>query len=525
LSSGAEWRSNLRPMFNLEITMNRSFLTLLISCLTLLTALPAVPFPQSQESQTTLRAAETAETSQPGEDVIAKVGDQSITWGEVNTMLNSSAIVGLSIPAVGTRERDRTLILLLDRFISANLIYLDARKQGLDKDPTYQRDMQRFENAMLSDLYRRREMVGKITVSDQEIRDYFQENQKPGSELTDDVRYAIEATLRRQKMKERMAEASKHLRDGVQVVVHEENLSDRDDAKRPDTAVLAEIDGVPLTWGETKDKIVAAGEGAIKIDPLAMPNDARRAALETQIDLRIVAQRARAAGLDKDRTYQARVTEYRKSHLVNLHRDQLIAAMEPDKEQLQKYYEANKARLVQPETRKVQMVVVKTRDEAEDLKKELESGAMTMYQAAQKYSIAPKAKQDLGEIGWVNKGQAVPALDAAIFDAGPGEIGGPVATSAGWHLVAVQDVREAQYDDFDDPATQKLTRNEYLDKKLGDYVVNLRENDFPVVVYQDVLVRLSQREADAVAKLAEQARQPGSLTEQRVKELQKLMKP
>ena len=84
-----------------------------------------------------------------------------------------------------------------------------------------------------------------------------------------------------------------------------------------------------------------------------------------------------------------------------------------------------------PEARKVQMVVVKSREEAESLKGKIEAGEMTMYQAARDYSIAAKAKQDLGDVGWVNQGDAVPALDKAIFALEPGKIGGPVEI-AGW---------------------------------------------------------------------------------------------
>ncbi len=204
---------------------------LLTSCLTILIASPAIPYPAAGDHQgTTLKPAETTEAAQPRDDVIARVGDQPITFGEINILLNSSAIVGVSIPAVGTRERDRALILLLDRFISAKLVYLDALKQGLDEDPVYRRDLQRIENAMLADLYRRQEMIGAISVSEQEIRDYFEKNGKPGSELAPDICATIELTLRRQKMNQRLADASKHIRDGVQVVVNEENLSSEGDA-------------------------------------------------------------------------------------------------------------------------------------------------------------------------------------------------------------------------------------------------------------------------------------------------------
>jgi len=66
-------------------------------------------------------------------DVIARVGDQQITFSELNTMLNSSAMVGLSIPALGTPERHQVIMTLLDKVISANLIYLDAKKKGTDR--------------------------------------------------------------------------------------------------------------------------------------------------------------------------------------------------------------------------------------------------------------------------------------------------------------------------------------------------------------------------------------------------------
>ena len=73
-----------------------------------------------QSSQATVQQV----TEAPG--VIARVGDETITFGELNTMLNSSAMVGLSIPALGTPKRNKVMITLLDKVISANLLYLDA---------------------------------------------------------------------------------------------------------------------------------------------------------------------------------------------------------------------------------------------------------------------------------------------------------------------------------------------------------------------------------------------------------------
>ena len=474
---------------------------------------------------TMARAADAEPQAAAVDDVIAKVGDQTITFSEINTALNSSAIVGLSIPALGTPQRDTARIILLDRFVSANLLYLDALKQGVDKDPGYQRAISRFSNAILAGLYRQRNQAGDIPVSEEEVQAYFKEYVAPDTELTDDLHLQIEATLRRQKLHERLATAEKTLRDDVKVTLHPENLDIKGDEKRADSIPLAEVGTETITWGQVSDRIIAAGKGATMADPSASEDQARRDALEHEIDLRIMVQKAKAAGLEKDPLYQKRMKEYQKTLLTNLHREQLAKTMEPSAEELKAYYEANKSRFVVPEARKLQMVVVKTKEEAESLKGKIEAGEITIYQAARDHSIAAKAKQDLGEVGWVNQGDVVPALDQVIFSLGPGEIGGPVETPAGWHLVKVVEVSEARYTDFTDETTRKLTRRKYLHEKMDVYTAELRKEEFPVEVYQERLVQLEQQEADMVKTLAEKAKQPGSVTEQRIGELQKLIKP
>lgn len=458
-------------------------------------------------------------------DVIARVGDQTITFREINTAMNSSGIVGVSIPAVGTPQRDTTRIVLLDRFVSANLLYLDALKQGSDRDPGYQKAVTRFSSAILAGLYRQRNQAGDIPVSDEEIEAYYRQHVKADTELTDDLRLQIEATLRRQKLHERLATADRTLRDSVKVVLHPENLSSKDDATRADSTPLAEVGTEIITWGQIGDTIITAGKAATIADPMAFESEARRQALEREVDLRIMVQKAKAAGLEDDPVYRKRVNEYRKTRLINLHRRNLVKNMEPSEDELEAYYQANRQRLMVPEARKVQMVVVKTRKEARSIKDRIEAGDITMYEAARDYSIAAGAKRNLGEVGWVNQGEVVPALGAAIFSLEPGKLGGPVESPAGWHLVKALEVKDSKYSDFADEATRKLTRRRYLHEKVDAYTAQLRKNEFSVVVYQDRLVQLEQQEADMVKELAAKAEQPGSVTQQRIKELRKLMKP
>jgi parvulin-like peptidyl-prolyl isomerase len=450
------------------------------------------------------------------DDVIASVGDQKITFSEINTMLNSSAVVGVSLPALGTPERDTVRIALLDKVVSANLIYLDALKQGQDKGPAYQREIAQFSDGILTGLYRNKVLLKEVEISDAEVEAYFKESVAPGTELTDDVRTALKSTMRKQRLNETGDQLRATLREGVTVEINDAELDPLKDAERADTAVMATIDGKPLAWGEVKERLGA------KVSSTS--SDQRRAAVNSLVDERIMVDKAKAIGLEQDPAYQARVKEYRKTRLINLHRAALVKTMEPSDEELHAYFEANRARITIPEYRKVQMVVLKTEDEAKDIKDKIAAGEITMYQAAADYSVAPGARENLGEIGWVEKGKALPGLNDVVFALGPGEVGGPVQVGDVWHLVMVQDVREPQYTDFEDEKTRKMTRRRYLHEKLDEYTVKLREQEFPVKVYEDKLIRLAQQEADMVKQLAEKAQQPGSETEKRIGEFQKLMK-
>ena len=475
------------------------------------------------EKNTGKAAVMTAEAAAAPGDVIARVGDQEISFNQINTMLNSSAVVGVSVPALGTPQRDTARIVVLDKVVSANLLYLDALSKGLDKDPVYQRDLQNFTDGMLGGEYYRQVMAGDIPVSESEIQAFFDKVMEPGTEMSTELHTQIEATLRKRKLHERVAAKRAELRQGIAVEVFADRLGPPKGDAQADAVPVAKYGDKTITWGEVKATLVAASRGATELDPTAMEVDAQLAALQMVIDKRIMAEKAREAGLEKDAMYNARLSEYRKTRLVNMHRANLAKQMEPDDEQLETYYNENRDRIMQVEMRKLQEVLVKTRDEAEALKSRIETGELTMFQAAAGQSIAPGAKQHLGEVGWVASGRAQPALNTVIFQLGPGEIGGPVESSEGWHLFKVLDVADARFDDFRDAETRKLTRRRYIHDSLDRYVMDLRKNDYKVEVFQDNIVRLAQQEADMVASLTAEAAKPGSRTEQRVEELNKLI--
>jgi parvulin-like peptidyl-prolyl isomerase len=481
----------------------------------------------SQQPETSATSADKetgSAAAQQNGDVVARVGDQAIHFSELNTMLNSSAVVGLSIPALGTPQRDTVRITLLDKVVSANLIYLDALRKGADKDPQYQQAMQRFNKTMLADAYVRDYLARNAAVTEEELQAYITDSVEPGTEVTGELRAVLKAGLQKQKAEAQRQALRDELRSGSKVEVFAANLYPEGDAEREDDATIAKYGDQTITWGEVKERMIAAGKGAVARDPLAMESDARLQYLQNEINTRLLAQKAREAGLEQDAAYRARYNEYAKTRLINLHRASLAEQMAPDDEELAAYFEANRDSISVPEYRKVQMVMLDTEDEAESVKQRIQAREITMFEAASYHSVAPDAKQNLGEIGWVAKGRLKPELDAVVFKLEPAEVGGPVEAGGLWHLVTVQDVRDAENDDLEDARTRKLTQRKYIHEKLDEYVINLRKNDFDVEVYQDTLIKLAQQEADMVRQMQEQAEAPGSVTKQRIEEMQNIYK-
>lgn len=423
-------------------------------------------------------------------DVIAKVGDQAITFSQIDIMINSSDMVGMQIPTPGTQARNETRLLVLDKVISANLLYLDALKKGIQNDPVYRRDVENFSSSMLGSLYRRN-LDKDITVTDEEVRNFYKNNIAKGTPFTPDVRKSIEARLREERFKARQADMQKRLREGVHIVIDATKLDAKGDASRAGTDVVARVGQETITWGELKSPLTNTKNSGTEA--------VRRDVLNELIDLRIATNKARAARLDQDPTYLAQVGEFKKVHLIIAYKAKLLPEMEPTDSEVRKYFEKNKEKIQVPESRKIQMVVVKTKAEAEDVKKQIQSGKITIYEAVTKYSIDPNAKLTLGEFGWVAKGSGFPALDRLTFSLKPDELGGPVESPVGWHLVKVMGVREPRLQNIDDKDTLKTTKNMLWRERRDQYVADLRtKNVFPVEVYTEKFQRIVRQEQEKI---------------------------
>ncbi|MAD45359.1 MAG: peptidylprolyl isomerase [Oceanospirillaceae bacterium] len=78
-------------------------------------------------------------------------------------------------------------------------------------------------------------------------------------------------------------------------------------------------------------------------------------------------------------------------------------------------------------------ILVKTREQADKLKRQLDEGA-DFGKLAQKHSQCP-SKKNGGSLGEFNQGEMVKAFDDVVFKGPLLSVQGPVKTRFGWHLI------------------------------------------------------------------------------------------
>lgn len=107
-----------------------------------------------------------------------------------------------------------------------------------------------------------------------------------------------------------------------------------------------------------------------------------------------------------------------------------------------KRYEERKVQYARPEV-KARHILVKEESKAVELKKQLDAGA-NFAELATANSEDPGSKEKGGDLGWFERRRMDPAFSEAAFTAEKGAIVGPVSTRFGFHLIQVEDKRDAR---------------------------------------------------------------------------------
>jgi parvulin-like peptidyl-prolyl isomerase len=251
----------------------------------------------------------------------------------------------------------------------------------------------------------------------------------------------------------------------------------KEQAKEPGTGTgeIVRV-GAAVLKGEDIKALVPQDE------PIPLTIDERRGFVRRWIDTEILYQEAIRRGLKNDARVEARLRELEHEFLADyLLFDELRKRTRVSEEEIEAYFSAHEPEYLNEY--RVSQILVSTPEEAEQALDLLKTKSFAWV--ANRYSIDPVAKRG-GDLGYLTKGNMIPALEAVIFGMKPGEVSGIIHSDFGYHIFKLEDVREALVAVGLDDVREEIMNTLMLEKRRKAYdafVDSLRAST--KIVYRD----------------------------------------
>lgn len=146
------------------------------------------------------------------------------------------------------------------------------------------------------------------------------------------------------------------------------------------------------------------------------------------------------------------------------------------KEEAKKYYENNKEQFKQNKRVDVSHILVEDAETAQKLKTEIENGK-EFATVAKNNSIDQQSANKGGRLGYLEKGKVIPQFEEAAFNLKVGEVSDVIQTQNGYHILTVNDIKEASQKSFEEVRDQidKTLTNQKSNNKYQEYVQDLKD--------------------------------------------------
>ncbi len=246
--------------------------------------------------------------------------------------------------------------------------------------------------------------------------------------------------------------------------------------------------------------------------------DGRQRLLKAMIDEEVIVREAKARGFERTDRFKAEMEKLKRETLVKLFYENVIDSIaRPNEGQMKRYYEDHQDMFTEPARANARHILTKTEREAFEVKKKILAG-MDFAEAAKKYSIDAVTNQRGGVIpGDITKRDPVPGLGNlpelvdAVFSMNPGEVGGPIKTELGYHIIKVEAQRPARVKKFEEVkeqiqsqlkiSRQSAVRDSIMDALKKKYKVVLLEGEDVSLMGPEELFKKASEETNIRQKI------------------------
>ncbi|HMB69604.1 MAG TPA: peptidylprolyl isomerase, partial [bacterium] len=230
--------------------------------------------------------------------------------------------------------------------------------------------------------------------------------------------------------------------------------------------------------------------------------EGKRSFANDLLNQRILLSEAERIDATSDPTVAAQMASVREQQMLSLlYRDEVENKVDVLGADVKKYYDNRKTNV------RASHILVDTVEEAQRIRQEIESGAISFEDAAAKYSLDHGTKGDGGELGELRWSATVPAFQVAAFELEPGVLSQPVETQFGVHLIKVHERIPVELGDFESVriSLRPSVRRDLEAARMKEFVdglaeeANLRFHDDALRVLLEGMEGFSAQDPDSVA--------------------------
>ena len=212
---------------------------------------------------------------------------------------------------------------------------------------------------------------------------------------------------------------------------------------------VANVNGTPITSDEFQkrmERLTQEGQGNFDSP------EGKEELLDILISREVLSQEGKRLGLDKKKEVKDRIDDLTKEVLISEMVNQIATEKITDAE-MKKYYDKNKADFKEV---RASHILVKTEEEAKEIKKKLDQGGDFAALAKEK-STDPGSAPRGGDLGFFTKDRMVKAFADAAFSMKVNEISKPVKSPFGYHIIKVVETKDAKkFEELTPPQLQNL---------------------------------------------------------------------
>ena len=190
----------------------------------------------------------------------------------------------------------------------------------------------------------------------------------------------------------------------------------------------------------------------------------------------VIASLAREKGFDKRPEIKGQLEMITNNFLAFQYlQKEVISKIKVTEKEAKAYYDKNPDLFKSPEQVKARHILIqvpkeateeekkKLKEKADEVLKKVKAGEDFTKLAAE-YSDDPGTKSKGGELGFFSKGSMVPAFEQAAFSLKPGEVSELVETEFGFHVIKVDEKKEAVAEPFE-TIKEKVTKQVLREKQ------------------------------------------------------------